>query len=729
LHVQRKQYEEGRNELTKAIEAFPEKSKQRAALQSQLARLLLGEGRRDEATLCLMEGQEADPTSSRIVILLAQLALERRDVKALEQWDDKLEELEGPAGTYWRYYRARRLLLQCMLESKSVKDPMFLEAERLQTNIESQRPAWASAHYLRGLILQSQRQDDLAAEAYEEAIRLGGRRIHPRSIDLLVQIKKRKAASLANSDPRLDQAEKNRRLDEAERILDEVRKLAPDDDEARQTAAWLLMVRGGEDNFQKAVGLVKDSELTRGSSDMDQRWNAALLMSHSGRENLEKAEKILDALVAQPSDGIDNDRLLSARVSAALCDVHLANAKAYEALEDRGAANQAGEGLGDSYQEYKRLSKKSQDQYLQLVELPNPNPGHLAMYVDLLIRHDLLKKAESRLEQLDKLAPDNLSVMRIWVRLQKKKLERESAGPPSMEKLAETVKPRIEALAKKLLKEVKGDQKKENGLDLYVGSLYTTAGLHTAAEDRYRRLRERSGTVYGPLAISLARQGRTAEAIEICTKDADDDLRRAAVQLAFVLTLGKVEEKDWQAARQTLEEAEKEHGNNAVLLSALADAYVRQEEPDKALDLYERALDFTRGRPTKNKIIIMNNMASLLADELDQPRKALKLIDEAIELAGPLPYLRDTKGMILIQNNELGEAIRCLESAACTLAPDPRFHFHLAVAYSMSGEEVKADAAYRRACNGDFASRILLKKDREHLADLEKYLGISNTGS
>ncbi len=101
----------------------------------------------------------------------------------------------------------------------------------------------------------------------------------------------------------------------------------------------------------------------------------------------------------------------------------------------------------------------------------------------------------------------------------------------------------------------------------------------------------------------------------------------------------------------------------------------------------------------------------------------LDCIEQAIQTAGPQPLLLDTKGMILVFQKKPAEAVPLLEQAAALPQADPRYHFHLAVAYDRAGETEKARAALSAARKGKLARRVLTPSDQRMLKELENKFG------
>jgi len=281
----------------------------------------------------------------------------------------------------------------------------------------------------------------------------------------------------------------------------------------------------------------------------------------------------------------------------------------------------------------------------------------------------------------------------------------------------------VEQFAVKLLKALEKDgqidPEKESQLCLSVGNVYTAVEQHQAAERWYRRLAKLLPERYEPLAMSLARQGRLSEAVELCLEAAkSDDSPRPAVVLASVLQIGKPTDKDFERARPLLDKAAEDHKDNAGLLASLANVRIIEQRTDDAVRLYRQVLEL---RP--KDAVTLNNLATVLAERADTRKDALRYIEKAIRIAGPQPQYLDTKGTILILFGKPDEAVECLEKAASAPGSDPRYHLHLAVAYLQLGEDEKARDAHENALAGDLTSRILMPTDEKYLSELKQKLG------
>ena len=819
LQADRKQYEEARTTLTAGLATLPDGI--RPTLRRELVQVALREGRPDQVREQLLKFHEQEPANPEWVTWLAELAFDSGKLPEVQQWEKVLHEHEGPDGLFWRYYQARRLLA----EATGPDDAKLAEASKLQAFIQNQRPAWPKVYLLQGLLSEARGKFEQAAEAYQEAVRLGERLplAYQRLVSLLLQMDRvdeanhylllmqdqiapsetlsslqmvvaarrgqtdlamemarrgvqqrpkdpiahlwlgqmllagdktqeaetalKKAVELAPGDTRtlsglfafyirttqpvraretLLQIVKNEKLSEAQRasilargyellgdqeqakanyrkaaqldandaatqlglaryllrtsagadraepeqLLRRVLARWPDSSPARWMLAELLVERGGEQQWQEARRLAEGAGNDRTVPEVSRRVQAMLLARRGGKENLAQARQILEELVVGAKKADDSDRQFLARL--------------YEVDGKLESARQ---------------------QYLKLVTRENPSAAQLASCVELLLRHDRFAEADPWLNKLETLSPDGLGTAALrarWLR-----------GKDQSAK----IEPMVEALAEKLLKKLGKDTPQEVELSLSVGSLYSMMEQNQAAERWYRRVVALAPERYEPLASALAKQGRMQEAIELCRNAAKSDAstRPALALTAAVLLVGKPSAADFQLAEPMLAKAAADHKDDVDLLSALAAVRVVQQRVDEAARLFRQVLKL---KPTH--VGALNNLATLLAEQPGKRQEALECIERAIQIVGPQPGLLDTKGMILVFEKKPDEAVPLLEEAAAMPQADPRYSFHLAVAYDRAGQAEKARAALLAARKGNLTRQVLTPLDRQMLADLEK---------
>ena len=459
--------------------------------------------------------------------------------------------------------------------------------------------------------------------------------------------------------------------DEAEKLL---RSIMRQHDPARRRLAELLVARGGEAECEEAQKLLEQSAGDPASV-VDRFAEARLQTRRGGAENLAKA--------------------------AAICQELLAEAEAKQ---------QAQPGVRMLLARIRELQGKLDDareQYRTLANQPRPAAVQLGTYAAFLLRHGPADEVDKRLKQLEKLQPDALSTVELralWLRDQKRAAE---------------IEPLVEGAATKLMEKIDKDSPaQEAQLDRAVGNLYERIELYSAAERWYQKMRKLSPESYQPLALSLAKQGRVQEAVDLCKEAAKtDDSAGPALMLAQVLVSGHATPQDLGSADPFLKKALEAHPDQPALLALVANVRVLQDRSKDAIEIYRQLL-----KQQPKNVEVLNNLATMLAEQPapESRKEALECIDRAIELAGQQPNLLDSKGMALFYDGKPDQAATVLLAAAQAPNPDPRYRFHLAVAYGQLGQLDKAKAALQQARAADLEHQLLTKKDRELLAELEK---------
>jgi Flp pilus assembly protein TadD len=204
--------------------------------------------------------------------------------------------------------------------------------------------------------------------------------------------------------------------------------------------------------------------------------------------------------------------------------------------------------------------------------------------------------------------------------------------------------------------------------------------------------------------------------VRVCLDAAKIDAGpQPAILAASILTRAEAEPADFQAAEPLFKDALGRHSADANLLFHVAGVRVVQGKREEAVRLYEQVLT----QAPKNSLVL-NNLATLLGEMPERRGEALKYIDQALAAAGSQSPLLDTKGMILVYEKRFAEAIKCLEQAAAIRNPDPRYPFHLAVAYLQAGEVEKARRTFALVDSAALGKHILTDTDKYMLEQLKK---------
>jgi tetratricopeptide (TPR) repeat protein len=652
---------------------------------------------------------------------LALLKVHYRDVQSEEEYP----ELEGANGFYTRFSQAQQLLGI----ATGGDDSRLIKATELQTKLQDQYPKWAAVHLLGALIWEARGNGNKAIGEYREAIRLGdnGVFVHEKLAFLLFQTQRfdeaevalKKACQLASEDSRAPKLSslfgfyiRTKQLEKAKTILEEAAgspdltethraltfargydmlreekkaeakyreavRTAPEKDKisVRMLLVDFLVRVGGADRLAEAEKIVRHVLELAPDSSHARRQLVTILVAHGGQENRQEARRVFQELVADSGRSSDRDHYL----------------------------------LGQLY-EFEGKLDAAREEYFAIVNRPNPSAPGLATYVDLLLRQGSASEAGGWLKKLEEIAPNDPRTVSLKVRWLHD-LDRMDEIEPLVEKLAET-----------LLATAGEDQRREAQVCSTIGGLYFKAEQYEAAERWYQRLAKVAPDNSIPLALSIARQGRTDEAIHLCLKAAESDQSAGpAIALVSILLSGKPSEEDHQLAEPVISKAVANHKDNAAVLLQVANLRVRQRRATEALHLNQQVLELD-----SENVLALNNLATLLSEQPERNEEALQYIDRAIGIGGLQPFLMDTKGTILLHKGETHKAVELLQKATSTPNADPRALLHLAVAYYRIGEMNRARETFKAAEERDLEKQLLTDNDRVLLVELKQKLKKQN---
>jgi tetratricopeptide (TPR) repeat protein len=165
-----------------------------------------------------------------------------------------------------------------------------------------------------------------------------------------------------------------------------------------------------------------------------------------------------------------------------------------------------------------------------------------------------------------------------------------------------------------------------------------------------------------------------------------------------------------------LVEARGKDPKSSLLLLLQAELQDRRGRHAEAVALYRGVLE----REPRN-VLALNNLAFQLALRRDDPAtasRALALIQEAVDEAGPQADLLDTRAVIYLTQGKADLAIKDLRQAL-TEAPSATLYFHLAQAHLLLNRDRQAArAAYRKACDLGLREDDAHPLERPHVRQL-----------
>lgn len=166
---------------------------------------------------------------------------------------------------------------------------------------------------------------------------------------------------------------------------------------------------------------------------------------------------------------------------------------------------------------------------------------------------------------------------------------------------------------------------------------------------------------------------------------AEEAKRRLAVLAINPETVGAAQISD-------LEKRLRESPSDPIVLALLAGAYQRTGATDKAIDAYERSLQFS-----PKSVPMMVQLAQLYSGWPDKAKAALDLLHKAHDLAPADAAISHSLGRLAWREGDHKWALSLLEECARKLASDPQLLFDLGMARYSMGQVEAGLAALRSA--------------------------------
>ncbi len=764
-----------------------------------LDRLALVEMLRGEPTLarqCWRELVALQPGNLRVLLALFNLSMEAADHADALGLVSTMRQAEGEQGTFWRFAHATLLIDQARRgENKARKasaDDLGV-LRRLASELAERRPDWWGAPLLQAEIAELEGRDDDVVAAYQRAIDLGNsqpaivRRLigvlsdQKRFDDIDWLVKNLRDRGIAAEDLAIATAFNAIRIKDYERGLVLARHVIPASSTRygdHLALGRILMTSGKVEEagkeFRRALDLAPSVPQTW------QSWVEYLACTNQTKAARQAAAAAEQALPARIS------ALMLARCYWAAGEVNKAEAlflaviksRPHDAATLRLAANfyldqnrldKAGPLLAELLKPETAASradvawaKRAEgmlglasgvtpeliEQALKLVEQdlksdPNDLDAQRMRAVLLSMRYSRRKESIRALESMDRaysLAPRErfllatlYSAERDWPKCwaeMRKILGAGSRQPRHLvfyvnlltrlgeldeaEKWLRALKPLVPAdqtgvvldLEANLLKARKQDREiavlirshvQQNPDQMRVGAvLFDRFGLLKEAEQAYRADMARNPNETArvlALIDFLARQDRPQEALDLCEK-AMSKWSPEPVTLASlaIYKARSATEPQHRKVENWVREAVHQKPDDVVVNTKLAILRTLQGNYTEAEAIYRRLLEANR-----DNVEALNNLAWQLALRDKNSEEALKLVDRAIDIAGPNPTLLDTRAVVLMQLSQGDKAREVLQEAVSSDPDKPIYYFHLARALKMTSSPSEALEALERS--------------------------------
>ena len=422
---------------------------------------------------------------------------------------------------------------------------------------------------------------------------------------------------------------------------------------ARRALAAVLRASGSYPKIQDALAII-EVNLTDGAALEDLREKAYALALCPQPERRREAISILESLLLK-QPGADDLRL-------ALVQLYLADSN------------------------WPRAEKLSRD----LVTSHEQDPRYMALYVARLLDRQETDEADFWLQRLEQIAPNDFTTASLKAGSLVQRGKVDEAIQTLHDSLAQPKLAAAESLARTRLAAGRLEElaRSAAGPDRSAAS----AKLVAEAESLYRNYVKQQPDQQLVLANFLGRRGQFNEAVtlvEAAQPKADPSVLAQVYIDLIEHGLGSTSSEP--RFEQLLRAAIEQHDNATMLRLALAALRMRQERFDDATSIYRDVL-----KQDPANVVAMNNLANLLALQKKQLDEALRLVEKAIALAGPLPTLLDSRASIYLALGKPRAALTDLEQAI-GMESRPNRQFHRAQAYFQLGDTKAAMQALGEA--------------------------------
>jgi cellulose synthase operon protein C len=445
---------------------------------------------------------------------------------------------------------------------------------------------------------------------------------------------------------------------------------------------------------------------------------AAIYAAKGGYQNIQKARQLIDENLAgaEPS-------ALDRRVQAGLNAIDPLRSRRNEAVramekmvEDKSATPEdrfklallyLNSGGGDDWVKGNNILR-------DLVATKGDEPRYMVAYISTLLDHGSKSDAETYLKRLEKTHPNDIATVSLRadvlvgdnqpeqaLELLKTYIDKPNAQPSEHAVRVRLVAEKLEQLSQRLTKPA---QKA------------TAERLRQQAEMLLQAYVDQVNGQEWIMMAFLARQGRNDDALNLLDRSWDGTNPLALSQvISLFLRSNKLSKEQLQRLDQTLQKALKRFDRPVPLLAVMGDLCNREAHYAEAETFYREVLQKNSG-----SAYAMNNLAVLLALQGVKLEEALKLINQAIEISGPMPAMLDSRASVYLALGEAQKALADMNEAVAD-ADMPVRLFHQAQAYEALGQHSDAVRAM------ETARRKGLNKDALHPLEIPSFEKLSPT--
>ncbi|XZE54258.1 hypothetical protein SH139x_000214 [Planctomycetaceae bacterium SH139] len=472
----------------------------------------------------------------------------------------------------------------------------------------------------------------------------------------------------------------------------------PDNAMLRNQLAQALVARdGGEIDWREIEQLLQNSA---GVTAINRFLYAILLGTRGQIEQQEQAATILREIILERNARSDD----AARVLAAIRRRQLEALIAAQ-LPTAGD-NNANTSQENVAAEAKRLGDEARQLYDALSSKSPPAATDLYRYADFLLQlgdekdHD---KVAQLIELLKNSPQGTFVALDISIRFAKKTGRQETA-PQIVDQWAERI--------------TTNGTIDDSNVASIAGASLVNLGFVEEGLRWFEQAYEQNAELLSNYVITLVQVERPDEAREVSANHYDKHQDAVSAMLLSELLLNHPEAESNQPYLQRIDQAVKKFDRNAPLLESVATLRMQQNDYLAAIALFQQAQTVEPLR-----VRILNNLAMSFSEVPGREAEGILPIQQAINLAGEIPELLDTKGVVLLKAGKLVEAEQVFRLAIEKQPEEPRFQFHLILTLIQQGKETEAKSEWLRLRHDKLDPSGLTLSERQILERLQGAYG------
>jgi cellulose synthase operon protein C len=678
-----------------------------------LAEIDVLEGKVDYAIKDLQEALQEGPADSFLVAQLAKLLfLSHRNAEAEEIFKTYASSLPP---------ELRRLEISNLIQTGDLPESLRKFEELMPE--DSQNP---TEHLAYAQLLEANGKIEEAEKHFRQATKLGSRQ--PETwlalVNFLVRAGKGEDARKAVQEAQIALPEDRRALalaqgydaigdaDLAEQYYKIALDAAPSDLRLKQLVAAFYIKTNHAELAKPHLNALLDLK----PSDADQRevqaWarraSAQVLASDGSYPSLQRALKEY----LKPAPG---ERLAPAdlQVKANLLAARFEPSAVREALDTLNDLKQQRALSNDERlmvaQMYERIGdwSSARDEMQNLVSQSNASPATYITFIEMLLRRSAADEAQTWLTKLQAMPRVN---------------QRALATLTARVKAAQGKGDQAAKYLLAMLPSEKPMPKDKVELMPLIAELLEQIGQPDQAEKLWRQYVEYNPQRSLLLAAFLARRGKVDEALNIAEQVRKSESTLSVLQVIAIAgrqRLHPLTQPQAQRIEQWFTRALRDDPDSTSLQIIWADFLDSQGRYDEMEKVYRSILSRS-DVPAKDRALVANNLAFVLAIQGRQLDEAKKLTDETVAYLGPISDTLDTRGMVSLAKGDTKQAIRDLTEAVAILAPQPAKYVHLALAQAAANDMSSARDSI------DKAKELKLNPDDLSPADRKKYDALLN---